>query len=224
MSTSAKDVLYTAATGLLTDIAGNALANVLSGTVTEIDGADPRLLNAVYDSDTQITVTLTELANNGTINKANDGGFTVTQTGGGPTYTVTGIADDAGANDRVVLTVANMAVSGDNGVTVTYIEGTGGNGTVADPAPASNLLADDGTGVDVAIWDAAAPTIISITTQDNDNDGDVDRAVIVFDAPVDDSTLVEAGFTIGGVAATGTAAGAADDNTITITLTDGRMR
>ena len=33
-------------------------------------------------------------------------------------------------------------------------------------------------------WDSTAPTIFSATTQDNDGDGDVDRAIIVFDEVV----------------------------------------
>ncbi|MEE8152057.1 MAG: LamG domain-containing protein, partial [candidate division NC10 bacterium] len=442
--TDVKDVLYTAATGLLTDIAGNALADVLSGGVSEVDGAAPILLSAVRDSDTQITVTLSELAASASITKANDGGFTVTQTGGGPTYAVSAINPGA-TDDLVVLTVADMAVSGSAGVTVTYATGVNGTveelasntlstsaiafwrlgeasgsrldsvgsndltdnntvtqatGSVGDAAqftratsesltvtdnaamsvgdedftisawvfmdskpagnmsivskdngivpnrsyhllweqsgdrfrfqvsddaagtnvtfvdadglgapttstwyhliawhdatantiniivddgtvdsvaftqgtyddpndfaigqrgdgalyfdgridavgfwkkvlsaaeittlyndtagtahPASgNALGTDGTGVGISGWDTGAPLISSTTTQDNDGDGSVDRAVIVFDKAVDDSTLVVGGFTIGGVTVTGMVTGTVDDNTITLTLTDG---
>ena len=60
---------------------------------------------------------------------------------------------------HVVLTVANMAISGKEGVTVKYT--AGGNGTIQDTA--GNAMATDGTGVAVAPWDTTAPTITSGT-------------------------------------------------------------
>ena len=51
----------------------------------------PTVSSAARDSDTQITVTLSDLADAATITKANDGGFTVTETGGAPTYAVSAI-------------------------------------------------------------------------------------------------------------------------------------
>jgi len=123
-------------------------------------------------------------------------------------------------DDLVVLTVADMAVSGSAGVTVTYA--TGVNGTVEDLAASGNALATDGTGVGIAGWDTGAPTITLATTQDNDGDGSVDRAVIVFDKAVDDSTLVAGGFTIGGVTVTGMVTGTVDDDTITLIKHDHR--
>ncbi|MCK5013393.1 MAG: Ig-like domain-containing protein, partial [Candidatus Omnitrophica bacterium] len=147
--TAAADVLYTAATGLLEDIAGNTLANVTSGDETEIDDADPIMLSAVRNSDTQVTVTLSELLNASTITKAHDGGFTVTETSGAPTYTVSAV-NPGGTNAQAVLTVADMDVSAIPGVTITY--SASGNGTVEDLDGAPNLLATDAVGLVIPGW------------------------------------------------------------------------
>lgn len=78
------------------------------------------MLSAVKDLVTQITVTLSELAQALTITKANDGGFTVFETGTpATTYAVTAIAPGA-TDDLVVLTVADMTASAAAGVTITY--------------------------------------------------------------------------------------------------------
>ena len=139
------------------DAAGNYATTSLS---VNVDNVAPTLLSAVRNSDTQITVTLTKLANSSTITKSNTGGFTVIKTGSpGTTYTVSSIAPGSD-NTKVVLTVANMTTAGGTGVAVTYTNG--GNGTVADTV--GNLLATDGTGKSITPWNTANPTISNITT------------------------------------------------------------
>lgn len=121
---------------------------VTSGSAVVLDKVAPTLASAVRGSDTQVTVTISELAKASTITKANAGGFVVSETGTpATTYAVSAIAPGA-TNDKVVLTVANMDASRTAGVTVTYA--AGGNGTVADPT--GNVLATDATGVVIAGW------------------------------------------------------------------------
>lgn len=135
------------------DLTGNPMVEVTAvtggGDVT-FDKTAPTLDSATNVSATSLNVLLSELALTASITKATDGGFVVYETGtSATTYAVSAIAP--GIDDtHVVLTVADMTVSEDAGVTVTYVEG--GNGTVSDPA--GNLLATDATGVEVAPWGA----------------------------------------------------------------------
>ncbi len=144
----------------IADIGGTSIADVgyTSGQVYTIDNTAPTLDSVVRNSDTQITVTLSENCQN--LIKANNGGFTVTKTGTGTTYAVTATAQGSDVS-HVVLTVADMATAGAAGITVTYT--AGGNGTIADLA--GNALATDGTGSVIAAWDTTAPTVSSINRQ-----------------------------------------------------------
>ncbi|MBU7008349.1 S-layer homology domain-containing protein [Phosphitispora fastidiosa] len=145
------------------DEAGNATgAGETTGVKALNDKTPPTLVSAVRDSDTQITVTLSE--NSTDIAKANDGGFTVEETGdAGTTYAVASIAQGVDAA-HVVLTVADMGISAKEGITVKYT--AGGNGTVQDLA--GNALATDAAGVSAAGWDSA-PAMISSGTLAADN-------------------------------------------------------
>jgi len=135
----------------LTDIATNAGSGATTNTWT-YDVTAPTLSSAARNSDTQITVTMSEAVVDPTA--ANTGGFTVTETGvGTATYPVSAIADGASA-ELVVLTVADMAASDAAGVTVTYT--AGGEGLIADTA--GNALETDDTGVVVAAW-GTVPTV-----------------------------------------------------------------
>ncbi|GBF32082.1 surface adhesion protein [Desulfocucumis palustris] len=136
------------------DKAGNAMSALQTTGVKNLnDQNPPTLVSAARTDDTHITVTLSKNCVN--IAKANDGGFTVEETGApGTAYAVSAIAQGADAS-HVVLTVANMGVSAKEGVTVKYT--AGGNGTVQDAV--GNALATDGAGVVVAAWDTASPTI-----------------------------------------------------------------
>ena len=131
--------------------------------------------SAAYVSDTSIDVTLSELANQASITAADDGGFIVTETGNGLTYTVSEIAPQ-GDNEHVRLTVANMIVSGKEGVTVTY--SSAGNGNVTDVA--GNEMVTDGTGKNVAAWDETAPTLPAANI-DVDTDAQPNTVIVEFD-------------------------------------------
>ena len=104
--------------------------------------------------DTHLAVTFSENCSN--LAKANNGGFTVTETESATTFAVTATAQGSDAS-HVVLTLANLGISAKEGVTVTYTAGV--NGTIQDIA--GNALTSDATGVAVAAWDTTAATITS---------------------------------------------------------------
>ncbi|MFC4307182.1 hypothetical protein, partial [Cohnella boryungensis] len=140
------------------DLAGNASpASLATGAKTLQDLQPPALASVQRDSDTQLTVELSKAVTSASATKANNGGFTVTETGNaGITYTVSEI--ELGTDPKqVMLTVANLGRSAKEGVTVTYA--AGGNGTIADSA--GNALATNATGLGVAAWDVTAPTLSS---------------------------------------------------------------
>jgi hypothetical protein len=137
------------------------MGNYATSTVSiNVDNVTPTLVSAVYNSDTQITVTLSKLANVSTIEKSNNGGFTVTKTGGSTTYAVTSTAASTTDNTKVVLTVSDMTSAGAIGVKVTY--SATGNGTIADTL--GNLLATNNTGITIPPWNTTAPIITNITS------------------------------------------------------------
>ncbi|MDD3214187.1 MAG: hypothetical protein PHY64_10965, partial [Eubacteriales bacterium] len=120
------------------------------------DSTPPTITGAVRNSDTQITVALSEACQN--LSKFNDGGFTVHKTGDtSTTYAVSATAQN-GDTSHVALTVANLGTAAGTGVTVTYTAGI--NGTIADLA--GNPLATNTTGVTVDAWDITAPTVSNI--------------------------------------------------------------
>jgi hypothetical protein len=140
------------------DKAGNAMTTAqTTGVKTLNDLTPPTLVSAVRTDNTHITVTLSK--NSVNIAKANDGGFTVIETGApGTVYAVTAIAQGSDAS-HVVLTVADTGVSAREGVTVKYT--AAGNGTVRDTL--GNVMLTNGAGVGVTAWDTAAPVITSGT-------------------------------------------------------------
>lgn len=112
------------------------------------DVTAPTLASAARNSNTQLTVTLSELANADSITKANAGGFTVEDAvTPATTYAVTAIAPGA-TDNLVVLTVATVAASQVTGLKVKYT--AGGNGTVTDVA--TNALATNAVGVTISGW------------------------------------------------------------------------
>jgi hypothetical protein len=114
------------------------------------------MLSAIVDSDTQVTITMSEGMNAASVTKANAGGFVVKDTGTpATTYAVSAVAVGSGT-DKVVLTVANMGASSVAGVTITYA--AGGNGTATDIG--GTALATNATGVATAGWDSA-PRMLS---------------------------------------------------------------
>ncbi len=145
-------------------VGNNAVLTLNIGSTADIyvDGVLPTMTGAVRDSDTQITVSLSE--NCTPLTHSNDGGFSVTEIGSGAAYTVSATApgDDA---SHIVLTVADMGKSGKEGVLVKYT--AGGNGDIQDTA--GNLMASDATGQAIAGWDTTAPAISSASDIAADN-------------------------------------------------------
>ncbi|MET0016895.1 S-layer homology domain-containing protein [Oscillibacter sp.] len=109
------------------------------------DVTPPTISSASRDSDTQITVTLSEACQN--LAKPNNGGFTVTKTGTATTYAVSATAQGTDSS-HVVLTVADMGTAAGAGVTVTYATDT--NGTIADAV--GNALATNSIGKAITAW------------------------------------------------------------------------
>jgi hypothetical protein len=136
------------------DAAGNpASSSENTGKLTLTEMVPPTMTGAVRISDTQLAVTFSEPVTG--INKMNDGGFAVTEKGaGGINYPVTAIAQGSAPNE-VLLTVADVGVSGKESLTITY--SAGGNGTIADLV--GNAMLTDATGVEIAAWDTTAPFI-----------------------------------------------------------------
>ncbi|MDD3212449.1 MAG: hypothetical protein PHY64_02190 [Eubacteriales bacterium] len=147
----------TGANGTITDTAGNVLATDTTGvTISAWDTSVPSMTGAVRDSNTQITIALSEACRE--LAKSNDGGFTVSKVGdASTTYAVSATAQGADTS-HVVLTVDSIALAGYAGVKITYV--TGANGTITDLS--GNALATDATGVTIAAWDTSAPMIIGV--------------------------------------------------------------
>ena len=163
---------------------------MLALAVAGWDLTAPTLESAVRTDDTHLTVTLSENCSN--LVKANNGGFTVTETGTATTYAVTATAQGSDAR-HVVLTVANLGISAKEGVTVTYTAGV--NGTIQDIA--GNVLTSDATGVVVAGWDTTAATITSGTLAANN--GYID---LVFNEGVYTNNSGSGALTVGDLALT----------------------
>jgi len=148
--------------------------------VVAAEWTPPTISSAVKDSNTQITVTLSEHADTDTITKSNDGGFVVTQTGTLTTFAVSAVAPGE-TNDKVVLTVADMTDAQSAGVTVTYVKssampGGGRNGTVTDAN--GNAMATDSTGVSIAAWFVGRRSSTTTTTTTSDSTGTAPVVVI----------------------------------------------
>ncbi|MCX6716637.1 MAG: Ig-like domain-containing protein [Candidatus Taylorbacteria bacterium] len=175
------------------DTSGNHSTSSIS---VNVDNVAPTMSSSVHDSDTQITVTLSKLANATTITKANNGGFTVTKTGVGTTYAVSSIAPGTD-NTKVILTVANMSTAGGTGVTVTYT--AGGNGTITDTL--GNLLATNGTGIAIPPWNTTAPIISNITSSVADGYYKVGASIdinLTFSKPVNTTGSITVTLNTGG--------------------------
>ncbi len=143
-------ITYTNNNNEISDFGGNNLATDATGVTIDADGIAPTLASATKDSDTQITVTLSEaVQSNGT----NPTDFTVTD-GIGNTYAVSAQADGTAQDTDIVLTVANLSAAvGD--LKVTYANN---NNEISDFG--GNSLATDATGVSIDT-DTVAPTLVS---------------------------------------------------------------
>jgi len=211
--TEAKEVTYTQ--GTTADSAGNKLASISEGDLSETDGASPAITSATTldrDEDGQVDaadVTFSESIDEGTLSASDYaiGGTTVADL-------TTGVGDGDDIRLRFVLDSGNE-VAGTNAKEVTYTQGT-----TADSV--GNLLADVGID-DLTETDGAAPLVTSATTLDRDEDGRVDAAGVVFSEPIDETTLSASDYAIGGTAVEGidSAVGNGDDIQLQITQDGG---
>lgn len=129
------------------NVMGNAMAAEETGGIKNLKDQKPPVIERVEKtSNTSITVILSEDCTN--IDKDNDGGFTVEETGNPAiTYAVSSIAQGSDAR-HVILTVANISASSKKGVKIKYT--AGGNGTIQDIA--GNIMATNDTGLTIAAW------------------------------------------------------------------------
>ncbi|GAB5526714.1 MAG: hypothetical protein Roseis2KO_45860 [Roseivirga sp.] len=127
-----------------------------SSVQIDVDTSPPTLSSAAKDSDTQITITLSELVQTSGTNPTD---FTVVD-GLGTNFAVSAQADATANDANIVLTVADLSTAvGD--LTVTYANN---NGEIIDFG--GNELATDATGVTIDT-DATAPTLASATRDNN---------------------------------------------------------
>lgn len=129
------------------NVMGNAMAAEETGGIKNLKDQKPPVIERVEKtSNTSITVILSEDCTN--IDKDNDGGFTVEETGNPAiTYAVSSIVQGSDAR-HVILTVANISSSSQKGLKIKYT--AGGNGTIQDIA--GNIMATNDTGITIAAW------------------------------------------------------------------------
>ncbi len=143
-------VIYTNNNNEVSDFGSNNLASDGTGVSIDTDMTAPTLVSATKDSDTQITITLSEQVQT---NGSNPTDFTVTD-GLGATYTVSAQADGVVQDTDIVLTVADLSMAvGD--LRVTYINN---NNEISDFG--GNDLATDATGLMIDT-DVTGPTMVS---------------------------------------------------------------
>ena len=147
------------------NVMGTAMTAVQTGGIKNLKDLKSPIIQRVErtSNNTSITVILSENCTN--IDKANDGGFKVEETGTpAKTYVVSAISQGSDAR-HVILTVADISASYKKGVTVKYT--AGGNGTIQDIA--GNIMATDSTGKAINAWrkpstnDSTSTTILSPT-------------------------------------------------------------
>ncbi|MCK5591598.1 MAG: right-handed parallel beta-helix repeat-containing protein, partial [Candidatus Pacebacteria bacterium] len=169
---------------------------VISASAFTVDNTAPLLFSATRDTDTQIRVTLNELAAAITIIKSDDGGFIVADTvTPANTYTVSAVNPGA-TDDLVILTVADIAASDSTGVTITYT--ATGNGTVTDVA--GNALATDAVGVNVNAWagNTASTATAPVASQATDGSGLVTIETTIDDVDDDDTCRFKVEYSLDG--------------------------
>ena len=189
--TNAKDVTYTKSAGAGADMVGNLLANVVTGDVSEVDGAAPIFLSAETTSTTTIDLTFSEDLLGTTITNSD---FSVT----GFTLT-TPDATDTGTPGIVHLTVSTPFGTGDT-PNVSY------TGSVKD-SPNLNTAPNRS---DVTPSDGVASTFTATRTGLN-------TIVLTFSENVDVSTIDGSGYTLSAGTVTANTDPAGTTNTITLT-------
>jgi len=143
-------VTYTNNNNEISDFGGNNLATDATGIIIDLDATAPTLVSGTKDTNTQITLTLSEKVQTDGTNPTD---FIVTD-GAGSTFVVSGQADGTAQDDKIVLTVADLSTAiGD--LKVTYINN---NMEISDFG--GNNMATDATGVTIDL-DNSAPTLVS---------------------------------------------------------------
>lgn len=196
------------------DRSANSNPLATRGHFVGADGTPPQVLSATTidaDGDGEIDgyeVTFSEAVDDGT--------FTASEWA---VDSRTNIGFDTGEteNDHVFIVTFDGSGTADTAATpdLTYTAGA----TLTDLA--GNPLDDIATG-DLTEEDGAPPAILSAETDDDDNDGRIDRYVVTFSEPVDDSTFDETEWGVGGEEPTGLFQdGNPDDESLTIEFDEG---
>jgi len=187
------------------DVATNTGVQVTSIT----SGSD-----VTFDRTAPLAPVITSIADDNYINDSEKSAVHVVGTAEADS-TVSVILTDSGATSLPPVT--GVATGGSYDIVVdasTLVDGTI-TPTVSATDAAGNTSAK--TTTPTAIKDVVAPTVFSITTKDNNTDGSVETATIVFTESVKDSTFgTGSDFSIGGVAVTTFTTGTADDATVDI--------
>lgn len=176
-------VNYTNNNNVVDDFGGNSLQSTASDVVIDIDQTAPTIVSVTKDSDTQLTLTFSEIVQTSGSN-AND--FEVIDDQG-TAISVTSIADGTAQDEQLILTVSSLSVV-NNDVTVTFI---GGNGVVSDFG--SNDLATDNVGVnlDIVAPDAPVVTGISDDTGASSTDGITNDNNLLFEGTAEANSTIE---------------------------------
>ncbi|MDO8429394.1 MAG: Ig-like domain-containing protein [Candidatus Daviesbacteria bacterium] len=169
VGTEAKDVTYTQGTG--SDKVGNLLANVITGTITEIDSANPVFMFARTFSTTQIDLTFSEDLDGSSLAMSDftESGYTLTGGVSEPTAGVARLtvsipfATDATPAVSVVGTVPDLASI--NAITVSNITPIDG---IAPVLSAVNLVSDN-TLLSVLFAKTGANIILTFTSSETIN-------------------------------------------------------
>ncbi|MCX6739360.1 MAG: Ig-like domain-containing protein [Candidatus Parcubacteria bacterium] len=150
--TNAKDVTYTQGNG--SDIVGNPLANVVTGTIVEIDGAAPVFMSARTQSPTTIDLTFSEDLLGTTITNADFSvvGFTLT----------TPDATDTGTPGIVHLTVSSPFGTGET-PHVSYTGMVKDNPGLNTAPNRSDVTPSDGIAPVIASTRTVSTTAIEVT-------------------------------------------------------------
>ncbi len=133
------------------------------GVVADFDNTAPTLISATKDTDTQITLTLSDLIQT---NGGNPTDFTVTDNAG-TTFAVNSQADGVANDNQIVLTVADLSAASVK-LIITY---TNNNNEITDFG--GNAMATDGTGVEILL-DIIPPDVTLSTTANDPNSGAFD--------------------------------------------------
>ena len=182
----------TATASGIQDLSSNPLGTVVSGTITETDGAKPVIMSAVtVDSNRNGTVDQVILTFSEQVD-VTDGGTDDDITFVASSGTAVIIAGTYTAADTTTLTYnVTASATGNTAITITPTYATGGSGSIKDNAVGTpNEMANNET---VAGVDGAAPVIIAVANYDNATvDGTNDEVYITF------SEVLEANATLAG--------------------------